>query len=163
MVIALYPAAWLPHIDTCGWIKPKFCKLKSLTYCLSLFMWELPINNTLAIVYIIHFRHSSLTYRHGMCFRMSCVFASSILFWFPQRTHYFWRVFRFLFMERTQDYNVASLKTRCKFLFSLFQSHVTCRWIKTIWVNDFCAAAIAYLFHNLLIRWEINLFTLNHI
>ena len=50
------------------------------------------------------------SYRHGMCFRMSCVFVSSILFWFPQRTHYFWRVFRFLFMERKQDYNVTSVK-----------------------------------------------------
>ena len=29
---------------------------------------------------------------------------------FPQRTHYFWRVFRFLFMERKQDYNVTSVK-----------------------------------------------------
>jgi hypothetical protein len=46
-------------------------------------------------------------YRHGMCFRMSCVFVSSILFWFPQHTHYVWRVFRFLFMERTQDYSVV--------------------------------------------------------
>ena len=92
-----------------------------------------------------------------MCFCMSCVFVSSILFWFPQRTHYFLYVFRFLFMERNQDYNMTSLITRCKFLFSLFQSHVTCRWIKTIWVNNFCAAAIAYLFHNLLIRWEITL------
>ena len=46
------------------------------------------------------------SYRHGMCFRMSWrVFVSSILFSFPQRTHYFWRVFRFLFMERKQDYN----------------------------------------------------------
>jgi Na+-translocating ferredoxin:NAD+ oxidoreductase RnfD subunit len=39
-----------------------------------------------------------------------CVFASSILFLFPQRTHYFWRVSRFLFMERKQDYNVTSVK-----------------------------------------------------
>ena len=31
-----------------------------------------------------------------------CVFVVSILFWFPQRTHYFWRVFRFLFMEHKQ-------------------------------------------------------------
>ena len=30
------------------------------------------------------------TYRHGMCFRVSFVFVLSILFWFPQRTHYFW-------------------------------------------------------------------------
>jgi hypothetical protein len=37
-------------------------------------------------------------YRHGMCFRASSVFVLSILFWFPQCTHYFWRVFRFLFM-----------------------------------------------------------------
>jgi 1-acyl-sn-glycerol-3-phosphate acyltransferase len=43
-------------------------------------------------------------------FRMSCFFVSSILFWFPQRTHYFWRVLRFLFMERKQDYNVTSVK-----------------------------------------------------
>jgi hypothetical protein len=49
-------------------------------------------------------------YHHGMCFRVSCVFVSSILFWFPQRTHYFWRVLRFLFMERKQDYNVTSVK-----------------------------------------------------
>jgi hypothetical protein len=48
--------------------------------------------------------------RHGMCFRMSCLFVSSILFWFPQRTHCFWRVLRFLFMERKQDYNVTSVK-----------------------------------------------------
>jgi hypothetical protein len=31
-------------------------------------------------------------------------------FLFPQRTHYFWRVFRFLFMEHKQDYSVASVK-----------------------------------------------------
>jgi hypothetical protein len=35
------------------------------------------------------------TYRHGICFRVSSVFVLSILFWFPQRMHYFWRVFRF--------------------------------------------------------------------
>jgi hypothetical protein len=35
---------------------------------------------------------------------------SYILFWFPQRTHYFLRVLRFLFMERKQDYNVTSVK-----------------------------------------------------
>ena len=29
---------------------------------------------------------------------------------FPQRTQYFWRVFRFLFIERKQDYNVTSVK-----------------------------------------------------
>jgi hypothetical protein len=34
----------------------------------------------------------NLTYRHGMCFRVSSVFVLSILCWFPQRTHYFWRV-----------------------------------------------------------------------
>jgi hypothetical protein len=45
-----------------------------------------------------------------MCFRMSCLFVSSILFWFPLRTHYFWRVLWFLFMERKQDYNVTSVK-----------------------------------------------------
>ena len=28
-------------------------------------------------------------YRHCMCFRVSYVFVLSILFWFPQRTHYF--------------------------------------------------------------------------
>ena len=28
-------------------------------------------------------------YRHGMCFRASSVFVLSILFWFPQCTHYF--------------------------------------------------------------------------
>jgi hypothetical protein len=47
----------------------------------------------------MHFQQS---YRHGMCFRASSVFVVSILFWFPQRTHYFWRVFRFLFMEHKQ-------------------------------------------------------------
>jgi hypothetical protein len=31
-----------------------------------------------------------------VCIVTVCVFVSSILFWFPQRTHYFWRVFRFL-------------------------------------------------------------------
>jgi hypothetical protein len=36
---------------------------------------------------------------------VSSVFVLSILFWFPQRTHYFWRVFRFLFMEHKQDYS----------------------------------------------------------
>jgi hypothetical protein len=39
-----------------------------------------------------------------------CVFVLSILFWFSQRTHYFWRVFRFLFMEHKQDYSVTSVK-----------------------------------------------------
>ena len=39
-----------------------------------------------------------LNYRHGMCFRASSVFVLSILFRFPQRTHYFWRVFRFLYL-----------------------------------------------------------------
>ena len=43
-----------------------------------------------------------------MCFRMSYVFVSSILFWFPHCTRYFWRVFRFLFLERKQDSNVTS-------------------------------------------------------
>jgi hypothetical protein len=47
-------------------------------------------------------RSSLDCYRHGMCFRASSVFVVSILFWFPQRTHYFWRVFRFLFMEHKQ-------------------------------------------------------------
>ena len=49
-------------------------------------------------------------YRHGMCFRASSVFVLSILFWFPQRTHYFWRVFRFPFMEHKQDYSATSVK-----------------------------------------------------
>jgi 1-acyl-sn-glycerol-3-phosphate acyltransferase len=49
-------------------------------------------------------------YRHGMCFRMSYVFVSSILFWFPQCMRYFWRVFRFLFLERKQDSNMTSVK-----------------------------------------------------
>ena len=49
-------------------------------------------------------------YRHGMCFRASSVFVLSILFWFPQCTHYFWRVFRFLFMEHKQDYSVTFVK-----------------------------------------------------
>jgi hypothetical protein len=48
-------------------------------------------------------------YRYGMCFRMSYVFVS-ILCWFPQFTRYFWRVFRFLFLERNQDSNVISVK-----------------------------------------------------
>jgi hypothetical protein len=39
----------------------------------------------------------------------------SILFWFPQRTHYFWRVFRFLFMEHKQDYR-AKIKYAKKIL-----------------------------------------------
>ena len=30
-----------------------------------------------------------IDYRHGMCFRASSVFVLSILFLFPQRTHYF--------------------------------------------------------------------------
>jgi hypothetical protein len=41
---------------------------------------------------------------------MSYIFVSSILIWFPQCTHYFWRVFRFLFLERKQDSNVRSVK-----------------------------------------------------
>ena len=49
----------------------------------------------------------SKTFRHGMCFRMSYVFVSSILFWFPQCTRYFWRVFRFLFLEHKQYSNVT--------------------------------------------------------
>ena len=49
-------------------------------------------------------------YRHGMCFRMSYVFVSSILFWFPQCTRYFLCVFRFLFLERKQDSNVTFVK-----------------------------------------------------
>jgi hypothetical protein len=40
-----------------------------------------------------------------------------ILFWFPQCTHYFWRVLRFLFMERKQDYNVTICKKLLKFAF----------------------------------------------
>ena len=40
-----------------------------------------------------------------------CVFVSSILFWVPQCMRYFWRVFRFLFLERKQDSNVTSVKT----------------------------------------------------
>jgi hypothetical protein len=51
-----------------------------------------------------------IDYRHGMCFRASSVFVLSILFWSPQRTHYFWRVFRFLFMEHKQDYSMTSVK-----------------------------------------------------
>ena len=46
---------------------------------------------------------ATLMYRPGICFRMSYVFVSSILFWFPQCTRYLWRVFRFLFLERKQD------------------------------------------------------------
>ena len=45
-----------------------------------------------------------------MCLRVSFVFVLSILFWFPQCTHYFWRVFRFPFMENKQDYSVTSVK-----------------------------------------------------
>ena len=59
---------------------------------------------------VIHGRHINGMYRHGMCFRASFVFVLSILFWFPQCTHYFWRVFRFLFMEHKQDYSVTSVK-----------------------------------------------------
>ena len=55
-------------------------------------------------------RVSDMIYRHGMCFRASSVFVLSILFWFPQCTHYFLRVFRFLFMEHKQDYSVTSVK-----------------------------------------------------
>ena len=50
------------------------------------------------------------TYRPGICFRMLYVFVSSILFWFPHCTLYFWRVFRFLFLERKQDSNVTAVK-----------------------------------------------------
>jgi hypothetical protein len=42
--------------------------------------------------------NNNCLYRHGMCFRMSYVFVSSILFWFLQCRRYFWRVFRFLFL-----------------------------------------------------------------
>jgi hypothetical protein len=41
---------------------------------------------------------------------MSYVFVSSILFWFPQCTRYFWCVFPFLFLEHKQDSNVTSVK-----------------------------------------------------
>ena len=71
------------------------------------FSWFLYLY-TFSIIYTS--KQSKELYRHGMCFRVSSVFALSILFWFPQRTHYFWRVFRFLFMERKQDYNVTSVK-----------------------------------------------------
>jgi len=50
------------------------------------------------LVYCVFY--TTQCYRHGMCFR------ASILFWFPQCTHYFWRVFRFLFMEHKHDYSV---------------------------------------------------------
>ena len=53
------------------------------------------------LIYVASGRNPN-TYRHGMCFRASFVFVVSILFWFPQRTHYFWRVSRFLFMEHKQ-------------------------------------------------------------
>jgi hypothetical protein len=49
------------------------------------------------IVWIFHINH-----RHGMCFRVSSVFVLSILFWFPQRTHYFWLVF-YLWNKTTAD------------------------------------------------------------
>jgi hypothetical protein len=55
--------------------------------------------------YILWGKKCFSMYRHGMCFRASSVFILSILFWFPQRTHYFLRVFRFLFMEHKQDYS----------------------------------------------------------
>jgi hypothetical protein len=55
-------------------------------------LWQLPDTNLPRL----------LQYCHGMCFRASSVFVLSILFWFPQRTHYFWRVFWFLFMEHKQ-------------------------------------------------------------
>jgi hypothetical protein len=48
--------------------------------------------------------------RWQMCFHMSYIFVSSILFWFPQRTCYFWRVFCFLFLERKQESKVISVK-----------------------------------------------------
>jgi hypothetical protein len=50
-------------------------------------------------------RHSSILYSPSGFFSSYFFFVSSILFWFPQRTHYFWRVFRFLFMEHKQDYS----------------------------------------------------------
>ena len=53
-------------------------------------------------------------YRHGMCFRASSVFVLSILFWYPQRKHYFWRIFRFLFMEHKQDYSMTIKLTSVK-------------------------------------------------
>ena len=56
------------------------------------------------------FSRPFLIYRHGMCFRMSYVFVSSILIWFPQCTHCFLRVFRFLFLERKPNSHVTSVK-----------------------------------------------------
>jgi hypothetical protein len=78
-------------------------------------------------------------YRHSMCFRASSVFVLSILFWFPQRTHYFWRVFRFLFMEHKQDYSVTkTIGKKEKKIFKIFAStkiidfNHTCK-IKHVW------------------------------
>ena len=62
----------------------------------------LPVVKT---IYTYGFHELFLDYRHGMCFRVSSIFVLSILFWFPQRTHYFGRFFRFLFMEHKQDYS----------------------------------------------------------
>jgi hypothetical protein len=52
-----------------------------------------------------------------------CVFVVSILFWFPQCTHYFWRVFRFLFIQ--QEHYFAP---KC-----FAGNHILC---KTHWFKD---------------------------
>jgi hypothetical protein len=63
-----------------------------------------------------------------------CVFVSSILFWFPQCTRYFWRVFQFLFLERKLCRIIECLKMttfKIVFTFDVFfsaKTTSTARW-----------------------------------
>jgi hypothetical protein len=58
----------------------------------------------------MHCKVTCILYKKQAHFSQLFVYKYDQLFWFPQRTHYFWRVLRFLFMERKQDYNVTSVK-----------------------------------------------------
>jgi hypothetical protein len=105
--------------------------------------------------------------RHGMCFRVSSVFVLSILFWFPQSTHYFWRVFRFLFMEHKQDYswNLQKMLQYMKNIWSR-DSCVVVSWCQTshtfIWTSPCLFTSSAHDTHSWIFNFKrVEIWTLN--
>ena len=74
------------RIQTMAFMNSFDSSRKNLTYILK---WKsvMEIGNPYVIV-------KSTNLHHGMCFPASSVFVLSILFWIPQRMHYFWRVYQ---------------------------------------------------------------------
>ena len=83
------------------------CKIQETGTFQSALLFTSTISDHMTVTNLVEIR---IPKKFSVCIVTVCVFVSSILFWFPQCTHYFWRIFRFLFLERKQDYNVTSVK-----------------------------------------------------